>query len=69
MEILIFKILKLSPYSVFNLETCGLFYLVENLVLYSSTIRYQAIPHLVTKFIGECKKNSKENAIIFINTF
>ena len=39
MEILIFNTLKLSPSSVFDLNTWGLFYFFGNAVLYNSTIR------------------------------
>ena len=59
MEILIFNILKVSPISVFDLETRGLFYFVENLVFYKSMIRQQANPQL-DQDLWEIKKKSKK---------
>ena len=64
MESLTFNILKLSPSSIFDLERLGLFYLVHNLVLYNGTIRQQAIPQLVTRFMGKCKQKKTKNVLI-----
>ena len=48
------NILKLISSSVFDLEACGLFYFIQNLVVYDSTIKYLHILQPVKEFTGLC---------------